>query len=72
MLVACDPYIYFGTQHYTWSFDMIHNMIEVPVSVHERNVYAGRIWQALASAGHGKTLAQVTAPLPMDACRGCS
>jgi hypothetical protein len=44
-------------------------MIEVPVSAHERNVYAGRIWPALASAGRGKTLAQVTAPLPMPPAR---
>jgi hypothetical protein len=40
-------------------------MIEVLIVVNERNVCAGRTWPALASAGQGKILAQVTAPLPM-------
>jgi hypothetical protein len=44
---------------------MIRYMIEVPISVNERNVCADRIWPALASADRGKTLVQVTAPLPM-------
>jgi hypothetical protein len=46
---------------------MRRHMIKVTIYINDRNVYAGRIWPALASSGRGKTLVQVTAPLPMAA-----